>query len=66
MGTTRDQQIAQEDLDYLTQALFSAVADPERIIELTREQLLARLGWKARSSIGIVMNFQWTKPSISP
>lgn len=49
MGTTREQQITQADLDHLTQTLFSTVADPARIIELTREQLLARLGWKARS-----------------
>jgi AAA domain len=47
-GTTRDQQITQADLDHLTQTLFGTVASPERIIELTREQLLARLGWKAR------------------
>jgi hypothetical protein len=47
-GTTRDQQIAQADLDHLTQTLFGTVASPERIIELTREPLLVRLGWKAR------------------
>jgi len=48
LGATRDQQIAQADLDHLTQTLFGTVAHPERIIELTREPLLVRLGWKAR------------------
>ena len=57
MGTTRDQDIAQEDLEHLTQALFSAVADPERIVELTREQLLVRLGWKARVDYKSVHEF---------
>jgi hypothetical protein len=48
MGTTRDQQVAQADLVRLTQTLFGTVADPARLIELTREALLVRLGWKAR------------------
>lgn len=44
----RDQEIAQQDLEHLTQTLFATVADPARIIELTRDQLLARLGWEKR------------------
>ncbi len=44
----RDQVIAQQDLKDLTETLFAAVADPQRIIELTRNDLLARLDWQAR------------------
>jgi hypothetical protein len=45
---TRDREIAQQDLKRLTYTLFETVADPERIIELNRDQLLTRLGWKGR------------------
>jgi hypothetical protein len=44
----RDQVIAQQDLKDLTETLFATVADPQRIIELTRNDLLARLDWRAR------------------
>lgn len=46
--TTREQIIIKQDLDDLTLALFDMVADPEYIIELTRKELLTRLGWKGR------------------
>ncbi|HWQ48942.1 MAG TPA: hypothetical protein VN414_08350, partial [Methanosarcina sp.] len=46
--TTREQLIIKQDLDDLTLALFDMVADPEYIIELTRKELLTRLGWKGR------------------
>jgi ABC-type transport system involved in cytochrome bd biosynthesis fused ATPase/permease subunit len=36
------------DLEALTHCLFGAVADPTRIIELSRDQLLTRLEWKTR------------------
>ena len=45
---TLDQEIAQDDLRHLAQTLFETVADKERIIELNRKQLLARLGWGDR------------------
>jgi len=45
---TRDQEIAQDDLECLAQTLFETVADKERIIELSRKQLLARLRWEDR------------------
>ncbi len=45
---SRDQVIAQQDLKDLTETLFATVADPRRIIELTRNDLLARLDWRAR------------------
>lgn len=44
----RDGYIIQTELQQIAQALFAAVADPFRIIELTRDQLLTRLGWKER------------------
>ncbi|AKB57703.1 hypothetical protein [Methanosarcina barkeri] len=46
--TTREQIIIKQDLDDLTLALFDMVADPEYIIELTRKELLTKLGWKGR------------------
>jgi hypothetical protein len=36
------------DLEALTHCLFGTVADPTRIVELSREQLLTRLAWKKR------------------
>lgn len=45
---TRNQVIAQQDLKDLTETLFATVADPRRIIEMTRNDLLARLDWRAR------------------
>ena len=47
-ATTRDQKIGQDDLEHLAHVLFATVFDPERIIELSRDQLLAKLGWKDR------------------
>lgn len=48
MPTTREQLIIKQDLDDLTLALIDMVADPEFIIELTRKEILIRLGWKGR------------------
>jgi hypothetical protein len=45
---TKEQIIIKQDLDDLTLALFDMVADPEYIIELTRKELLTKLGWKSR------------------
>jgi hypothetical protein len=36
------------DIDSLVQTIFAAVADPARIIQLSRAQLLSRLGWERR------------------
>jgi hypothetical protein len=47
-ATDQDQLATTRDIEHLGNFLFSAVADPERIIELSHEQLLARLGWKSR------------------
>ena len=47
-ATARDREVAQKDLDHLGEMLFATVADPERIIELSRDRLLALLGWEAR------------------
>jgi hypothetical protein len=47
-ATTQDSYIFENDLRYLTENLFSAVASPERIIEMDRSQILTRMGWKER------------------
>ena len=47
-ATDQDQLATTKDIEHLRHFLFSAVANPERIIELSQEQLLARLGWKLR------------------
>lgn len=46
--TTREQMILKQDLEDLTLELFDLVADPEYIIELTRRELLIKLGWMNR------------------
>lgn len=43
-----DQEIVQHDVEHLTETLFATVADPSRVIELDRAQLLSRLGWTER------------------
>ena len=47
-AASRDQQVFVEDLRDLAGTLFDIVSDPERVIQLTRDQLLLRLGWKER------------------
>lgn len=47
-ATTLDQEIVQHDVEHLTETLFATVADPSRVIELDRAQLLSRLGWTER------------------
>jgi hypothetical protein len=44
---TLDSQIFAQDLQQLTESLLAAVSDPIHIVELTRDDLLARLGWRA-------------------
>ena len=44
----RDHQIAEEDIEKITYELFQTVADPERIVYLSREELLHRLNWLDR------------------
>ncbi len=46
---TRDEQILRQDIEHLTHELFATVAEPAQIIELTRDQLLGRLGWRRRT-----------------
>ena len=43
-----DQQFINDDIDQVTNVLFTTVADPEHIIELTHAQLLQRLNWTGR------------------
>jgi hypothetical protein len=45
---SEDAEIAEKDLEHITQILFSAVARPDKIIELTRDELLSELGWTER------------------
>ena len=44
----RDEQFAAEDIEKIIYRLLETVAAPERIIELSRDQLLRRLGWSNR------------------
>lgn len=37
-----------QDLRHISHILFDAVADPQRVVQLDRDQLLARLGWVER------------------
>ena len=43
-----DQQFIDDDVEQITNVLFTTVADPEHIIELTQAQLLERLNWTDR------------------
>ena len=45
---TEDETSTLADLKRITLSLFEAVADPARIINLTRDELLKRLGWTGR------------------
>jgi hypothetical protein len=45
---TPDQEIVREDIEHLTEMLFSTVAHPSRVIQIDRAQLLSRLGWADR------------------
>ncbi len=47
-ATTQDSEIAKNDLEHITENLFGAATSPERIIEMNRDQLLLRLGWRSR------------------
>ena len=43
-----DRQIATEDIEHIIYVIFQTVADPARIIELTRYDLLRQLNWTRR------------------
>jgi hypothetical protein len=45
---TDEDQILAEDLRRMTENLFAAVADPAQIVQITRDELLSRLGWRDR------------------
>jgi hypothetical protein len=45
---TRDQRILDNDWQQLTQFLFRVIADKTNIVELTRDELIDGLGWRAR------------------
>lgn len=45
---TVDEHIRKSDLDALTGFLISSVADPANIVEVSRSELLAKLGWSSR------------------
>ena len=46
--TIDDDQILAEDLRRITENLIAAVADPAQIVQITRDALLSRLGWRDR------------------
>ncbi len=45
---TSDGEIFTGDLKQLTEALFGAISDPAKIVALSRDALLGRVGWKHR------------------
>ncbi len=47
-ATTRDEEVWLHDHQTLQAFIFRTVGSPERVIELSREQLLRRLGWATR------------------
>ena len=47
-ATSPDEQTIAGDLAHLTYNLFETVADPARVVHLTRRELLERLGWLER------------------
>ena len=49
-ASTRDGMQFQEDVEQLAYFIFGLVADAQRIVEVDRDQLLARLDWSTRSS----------------
>ena len=48
LPATGDQEIARRDIEQIAYSLFRIVANPARIIQLTRLQLLSQLGWAQR------------------
>jgi hypothetical protein len=57
-----DDPVFERDLKQLTESLFSAVADPSNIVQLSRGELLRRLGWSTRLSF--VSRHEFPDPSI--
>jgi hypothetical protein len=47
-GTTQEENGVGEDVEHIFNILFKTVTDPERRVQLSRDDLLARLGWKNR------------------
>jgi hypothetical protein len=47
-GTTQEENGVREDVDHIFNILFKTVTDPERRVQLSRDELLVRLGWKNR------------------
>ncbi len=45
---SREGQVYQDDLKHVFHTLFETVFDPQQIIQLERDKLLDRLGWKQR------------------
>ncbi|MEN6547437.1 MAG: hypothetical protein ABFE07_15495 [Armatimonadia bacterium] len=56
-SATPEERQANEDIDHIEQSLFATVADPARPIQLSREQLLERLGWQGRFRAGRYHDF---------
>lgn len=47
-GTEKERLALEADISAATNFFSSLVADPERIVRLTREQVMQRLGWSSR------------------
>lgn len=56
-SATPEERQANEDIDHIEQSLFATVADPARPVQLSREQLLERLGWQGRFRAGRYHDF---------
>ena len=55
--STRDEQIAAQDIEAIAGGLTAMVTDPKRIVEFSRDQLLRRLGWSHRFEFKSIHHF---------
>jgi len=65
-STPRDLVALNADLQHIAAHLFEAVADPRRIVELSRDQLLEQLGWQDRFRTRSVHEFPVEEALYSP
>ena len=63
---TYDQELVLRDIEQIVYSLFRTVADPARIIELTRLKLLANLGWAQRFELVNSHQFPVDETSYQP
>jgi hypothetical protein len=65
-GDQNEQRLFEKDVEEISQLLFDLSASPEHVVQVTRTELIRRLGWQSRFSLTTEHSFPIERGSYEP